>query len=71
MSQTDMDEIVTPKPGVMSRRQKYSTDEQVVGQWIDGKPIYQKVYTYSSAQTFSARQWTNSNIPKSGIKKYC
>lgn len=21
---------------------KYSTDEQVVGEWIDGKPIYQK-----------------------------
>lgn len=25
----------------------YSTDEQVVGTWIDGKPIYQKTFTYT------------------------
>ena len=24
---------------------KYSTEEKVVGEWIDGKPIYRKVYT--------------------------
>ncbi len=23
----------------------YSTDEKIVGTWVDGKPIYQKVYT--------------------------
>lgn len=27
---------------VQSRYHKYSTDEQIVGEWIDGKPIYQK-----------------------------
>ena len=26
----------------------YSTEEQVVGTWIDGKPLYQKTYVYSS-----------------------
>ena len=26
----------------------YSTNEQVVGQWIDGKPIYRKVFTGDS-----------------------
>ena len=24
---------------------KYSIDEQIVGEWIDGKPIYRRVYT--------------------------
>ena len=28
--------------------QNYSLDEQVVGTWTDGKPIYQKTYTLSS-----------------------
>ena len=42
MPDTDMEEIITPLPSVMSRRFKYSTTEQVVGEWIDGKPIYQK-----------------------------
>ena len=25
--------------------ESYSTEEQVIGQWIDGKPLYRKVYT--------------------------
>ena len=45
MPAADMSEIVTPLPSVMSRRMKYSTEEQVVGEWIDGKPIYQKTFT--------------------------
>lgn len=43
MASADMAEIVTPLPSIPARYQKYSTDEQVVGEWIDGKPIYQKV----------------------------
>ena len=27
---------------------KYSTEEQIIGTWIDGKPIYRKVLDYSS-----------------------
>ena len=42
MDSEDMSEIVTPLPSVMSRRMKYSTDEQVIGTWVDGKPLYQK-----------------------------
>lgn len=26
----------------------YSTDEKVVGTWIDGRPVYQKTYYYNS-----------------------
>lgn len=29
----------------------YSTDEQVVGKWIDGKPIYEKTYQFSNIST--------------------
>lgn len=44
----DMDEIVSPLPSVMSRRFKYSTEEQVVGEWINGKPLYQKTISVAS-----------------------
>jgi len=27
----------------------YSTDEKIIGQWTDGKPLYQKVITFNSA----------------------
>jgi len=26
----------------------YSTDEKVIGRWVDGKPLYQKSYVYTS-----------------------
>ena len=29
----------------------YSTNEQVIGTWIDGKPIYRKVVTLSTTKT--------------------
>ncbi len=31
---------------------KYSTDEQVIGTWIDGKPLYRKVITSSIGLTY-------------------
>ena len=34
----------TPNTGAPLRMMNYSTDEQVVGTWIDGKPLYQKTY---------------------------
>ena len=37
----------------------YSTEEQVVGTWIDGKPLYQKVVNISSSGSFS-RGWNNN-----------
>ena len=37
--------------------QNYSLDEQVVGTWIDGKPIYQKTFTNLSI----AFSWNSSN----------
>lgn len=39
----------------------YSTDEQVVGTWIDGKPIYRRVYTGVTFTT-SKDTWVDTNI---------
>lgn len=36
----------------------YSTDEKVIGRWIDGKPLYQK--------TVNVDVYTTGNIPKDG-----
>ena len=43
MSSEDMDDVVTPLPSVSARYHKYSTEEQVVGKWIDGSTIYERV----------------------------
>lgn len=47
----------------------YSTAEQVVGTWYDGKPIYQK--TYVGSWTLSGSSWSSNitNIPNSKLCK--
>jgi len=46
----DMDDIVTPIPSIPTRvPHKYSTTEQIVGEWIDGSPVYEKVIDISSS----------------------
>lgn len=35
----------------------YSTEEKVIGTWIDGKPLYQKTYYLSSPLTISKDTW--------------
>lgn len=49
----------------------YSTDEQVVGTWIDGKTLYQKTLTYNSSISLNDSSWTT--IPFTGIPSmdYC
>lgn len=44
----------------------YSTDEQVVGTWIDGKPVYQKVVDLGSNVTIGT-SWYNTNVSGSDI----
>lgn len=31
--------------GINKKQHQYSTDEQIVGTWIDGKPLYEKTFT--------------------------
>lgn len=59
MPAADMSEVVTPLPSVMSRRFKYSTEEQVVGEWIDGKPLYEKTCVLPSTISIETSSWTS------------
>lgn len=61
MTASDMDDVVTPLPSVMSRRFKYSTEEQVIGEWIDGKPVYQKTVDCGTLPN-STNKSVNHNI---------
>lgn len=49
----DIAEIVSPLPSIPTRGHKYSTEEQVVGEWIDGKPLYEKTYNITSYSSLS------------------
>ena len=41
----------------------YSTNEQVIGTWIDGKPIYQKTWDFSGSPIMlTYADWVNSGI---------
>lgn len=46
----------------------YSTNEQVIGTWIDGKPIYEKTYTGLSITVSNASAWTTTGQTISNIK---
>ena len=48
------DEIVLPHA--------YSTTEQVVGYWTDGKPVYEKTIELQSDISVSANAWSNSAL---------
>lgn len=44
-------------------KEKYSTDEQVIGTWVDGKPLYRKVVTYTATSTIgNTSETTNISI---------
>lgn len=36
---------------ILNQKEVYSTDEQIVGRWIDGKPIYRKVIVGTNYQS--------------------
>lgn len=46
-------------------RHKYSTEEKVIGEWIDGKPIYRKVFEIN--QTING--WTSISLTISDIDR--
>lgn len=48
MQSSDMEDVITPLPSARSPYHKYSTTEQVVGEWIDGKPLYEKVVVFTN-----------------------
>ena len=51
--------------------QRYSTDEKVVGVWLDGKPIYQKTFEFNQQVSIPSSEWTyldNTAITNLGFK---
>ena len=51
-----------PNPNV------YSTEEKVIGEWIDGKPLYRKVIELASELTIDANSWASGVYAVSNIK---
>ena len=49
-----------------SKGDLYSTDEKMIGQWIDGKPLYQKVVEFTIT---NSNAWTSYNHGISDIEK--
>lgn len=49
----------------------YSTDEQVIGTWIDGSTVYEKTYEFNTPIQISMESWTDVNdyIPNIGFGK--
>lgn len=44
----ELADIMSTLPGAPTQYPKYSTTEQVVGEWLDGKPIYQKTINFGA-----------------------
>lgn len=53
-----------PVVGTITRAELYSTTERVIGMWIDGRPLYQKVvsFTMNSSATALTDYTTNHGI---------
>jgi hypothetical protein len=45
----------------------YSTDEQVVGTWIDGSTLYERVYVLDNAIEIQSGQWYTTTIPANNV----
>lgn len=48
---------ITIEDNVVSANSIYSTNEVRIGTWINGKPIYRKVYSITSNITFTPNTW--------------
>lgn len=49
----------------------YSTDEKVIGTWVDGSTLYEKTYDLGQDVTIKYNEWTEVNATKpNGISKY-
>ena len=51
LTSAEMTDIMSTLPGAPTQQPVYSTTEQVVGTWIDGKPIYQKTISLGGLTT--------------------
>lgn len=47
----------------------YSTDEQIIGTWVDGSTLYEKTFDLGSNVDISNAQWTSSGITILNLNK--
>lgn len=47
----------------------YSTEEREVGTWHDGKPLYNKIYDFTSSPISLGSSWINTSISSTNIDK--
>ena len=40
----------------------YSTNEQIVGKWVDGRAVYERSYQLSNTITVSVSDWTDTGV---------
>lgn len=60
-----MPEMVANK---FSKGDLYSTEERMIGQWVDGKPVYQKTVEFSSNISIPADNWADTPINSNDIE---
>ncbi len=60
--ETAIEEVQTNTNDKLNNINTYSTEETKVGTWIDGKPIYRKVFTLPNISS-SNKQLVNSSVP--------
>lgn len=46
---------------------KYSTNEQIVGEWIDGSTIYEKTFNLQSEISIDTSNWISLGVSLSGV----
>lgn len=59
---------IATKNMFMNEGSNYSTDEQVVGTWVDGKPIYQKTIFFDPVMYVSSTAWSATNEDVSNVE---
>jgi len=47
----------------------YSTEERIVGRWIDGKPVYKRTMAAHTEASTSSVKWKNLGIPIENVDK--
>ena len=57
----------TSEGGGSGSSHNYSTTEQVIGTWIDGKPVYEQVIVFQSQITLNQNSWYSTSILSSGF----
>ena len=56
-------------PAIPDGLHHYSTTEQVVGTWIDGKPLYEKTFDFGQDLQIVAQDWNDTPILKGNIER--